>query len=347
MTRLEKTIDNLFIHRRWVIHCVFWMIILVLYVILFGRQNSNYIQTLFFVGLLMPVTIGTTYFFNYFLVPRYLMKERYGFFLLYFFYTLIVSVFLEGVIMIITFILIAEFQIKNMSPASIDFFFLFSSLLMVVFLGISIKMLLHWRESKEDYQKLMREKVESELNFLKVQLNPHFLFNTLNNLYYLSTEKSDKTPQAILQLSEMLDYVMSSSKVGDVPLVEELKQVDNYIGLELLRYEDRVRIERTITGHVDGCRIGPMLLITLIENAFKHGVMKVSGKSWIKFAVDAQVRQLTISISNSRGKTSGNGIGLDNLRSQLDLLYGREYSMRIDTIKPDEFSVNLNITKTT
>lgn len=344
MSRLEKLIDNLFLSQRWIIHILFWVVVLMLYVVFFGRQNNNYLQTLFFVGLLMPLTIGTTYFFNYFLVPRYLMKDRYGFFLVYSIYTIIVSVFLEVVIMIITFILIAEFQIRNMSAASIDFFFLFTSLVMVVILGVSIKLLLHWKQSKEDYQKLMREKVEAELRFLKVQLNPHFLFNTLNNLYYLATEKSEKAPKAILQLSDMLDYVLRSSKLEMVPLDEELRQIENYIGLELLRYEDRVKIEKTVEGRTDGCNIGPMMLITLVENAFKHGVMKVAGKSWIKLSVESNTNRTRISIGNSwKNNAGGNGIGLSNLRSQLDLLYGQNYNLQVNADVPGEFFITLII----
>lgn len=346
MSRLEKVIDRIYTHHRWVVHTFFWAAVLVLYVIFFGRQNSNYLQTLFFVGLLMPVTIGTTYFFNYLLVPRFLMKERYGFFLLYFVYTLIISVFLEVTIMVLTFILIAELQIRNMSPASIDFFFLFASLVMVVLLGVAIKLLLHWRQSKEDYQKLMHDKVETELKFLKAQINPHFLFNTLNNLYYLTTEKSEKAPTAILQLSDMLDYVMHNGKHVSVPIEAELKQVENYISLELLRYEDRIQVDTTITGKPENVRIGPMILITLIENAFKHGVMRVAGKSWINFMVDCKPERTTITVRNSWKRTeAGNGIGLDNLRGQLDLLYGSAYELLINTDTPGEFCVNLNINR--
>lgn len=259
MYRLGNLIDYLFSRQRWVIHVFFWLLVLMFYVIFFGHKNSNYLLTFFFVGLLMPVTIGATYFLNYYLVPRFLMKERYGFFLLYFIYTLLGSLFLEMMIAMFTFIIMAEVKIKDMSPASVDVIFFLTSLLMVVFFGVAIKMLLHWRKSKEDYQKLMRDKVEAELKFLKVQLNPHFLFNTLNNLYYLTTEKSEKAPQAILQLSEMLDYVMHSSKSVFVPLEKELKQVANYIALELLRYEDRVRVDTAMAGQPEGKMIGPMI----------------------------------------------------------------------------------------
>jgi len=343
MERLDFLLDYLFSRQRWVIHILFWLLILAFYVVFFGRENS-YLQTFFFVGLLMPVTIGTTYFLNYYLVPRYLMKERYGFFILYFSYTLIGSLFFEMMIAMLTFIVMAKVRIKDMSPASIDIFFLLASLLMVVFLGVAIKMLLHWRRSKGEYEKMMRDKVEAELKFLKIQLNPHFLFNTLNNLYYLSTQKSDKAPQAILQLSEILDYVMHSSKSVFVPLENELKQVENYIELELLRYEDRVSITTKFSGDLNKYKIGPMILITLIENAFKHGVMPIAGKAWINFVVEAKEHGLHISVSNSSqgvNTSSGNRIGLENLRNQLHLLYRDNYTLEVETTKPNEFSVNL------
>lgn len=345
MNRVGILLDYLFSRQRWLIHVLFWLLILAFYVVFFGRKNNNYLLTFFFVSLLMPVTISTTYFLNYYLVPRYLMKERYGFFLLYFIYTLIGSLFLEMMISMLTFIVMAEIKIRDMSPASIDIFFLLTSLLMVVFFGVAIKMMLHWRKSKDDYQILMCDKVETELKFLKVQLNPHFLFNTLNNLYYLTTEKSDKAPQAILQLSEMLDYVIHSSKSVFVSLEKELKQVENYIALESLRYEDRVQIDSVVTGQSENHTIGPMILITLIENAFKHGVMKSAGKSWIKMKIECSTNKLEITITNSwRNIESGNGIGLENLRSQLNHLNPDRYSLFVNTDKSGEFSVNLVLT---
>lgn len=345
MNRVGFFLDYLFSRQRWLIHVLFWVLILAFYVVFFGRKNNNYLLTFFFVGLLMPVTISTTYFLNYYLVPNYLMKERYGFFLLYFIYTLIGSLFMEMMISMLTFIVMAGIKIKDMSPASIDIFFLLTSLLMVVFFGVAIKMMLHWRKSKDDYQLLMGDKVEAELKFLKVQLNPHFLFNTLNNLYYLTTEKSEKAPQAILQLSEMLDYVMHSSKAVFVPLDKELKQVENYIALELLRYEDRIQIDSFVTGNSENHTIGPMILITLIENAFKHGVMKSTGKSWIRMKVECTTEKIEIAISNSwKNKEPGNGIGLENLKSQLDHLYPGKYSLLIGRNEPNEFSVNLVLT---
>lgn len=335
-------LDNLITRKRWILHVVFWVMILLMYGIFFGRRNNNYLQTLFFVGLLMPVVIGATYFFNYYLIPRFLISARYRFFILYSFYTILTAMFLSMMVALLTLLIMAELRVQNMSPASVDIYFLLTSLLMVVFFSVAIKMLLHWRQSKDDYQKLMTDKVEAELKFLKVQLNPHFLFNTLNNLYYLTTEKSNKAPQAILQLSEMLDYVMHSSKSVFVPLEKELKQVENYIALELLRYEDRVQVSTQFLGDLSQLKIGPMILITLIENAFKHGVMPTTANAWIKLSVEEKGSDLFISISNSTTVSkSGNGIGLENLRSQLDHLYNGDYSMEVVNSEVNTYSVNL------
>jgi len=346
MDRIDNVFDTFFLRHRWIAHVCFWIIILAFYVLFFGRKSDNYSLTLFFVGLLMPITIGTTYFINYALIPRYLMKERYASFGLYFTYTLLGSLFLETIIAMITFIVMAKVSIKNMSPASIDIVFLLTSLLMVIFLASGVKMLLHWKKSREDYQKLMREKVETELKFLKTQLNPHFLFNTLNNLYYLATVKSDKAPQAILALSQVLDYVLKEGKSTFVSLDRELKHLENYVALELLRYEDRVDLNIDISGPVEKHSIGPMILITLMENAFKHGVMPVAGKSWIKLSVNCDEAKVIITIKNARIKTSnGHGIGLENLSNQLEHLYADKFRLLLSTDQADAFEVSLTLFK--
>ena len=344
MNRIVSWLDYLFTRQRWLIHVCFWLFILGFYVIFFGRKNNNYIQTFFFVGLLLPVTIGATYFLNYFLIPRYLMKERYGAFILYFIYVLIGSLFMAMMIAMLTFIVMAGSRAQSMSPASFDLIFLLTSLLVVVFLAVAIKMVLHWRQSREDYQKLMRDKVETELKFLKLQLNPHFLFNTLNNLYYLTTEKSDKAPGAIMALSQLLDFVIHQTKSEFIALEEEIKLVKNYIELESLRYEDRLELDVLVEGIIDSKRIGPMMLLTLVENAFKHGVMKSVGQNWIHIKVIGGDDKINISISNSfANQPNGKlGIGLQNLQSQLILLYPDRHTFMID--KSDSvFTVTLEL----
>jgi hypothetical protein len=275
-------------------------------------------------------------------VPIYLLKERYGYFILYFIYTLLGSLFLEMMIAYLTFLVMGGAKMSNMSPASVDIFFLLTALLMVVFFGVAIKLILHGRQSREDYQKLERERVEAELKFLKAQLNPHFLFNTLNNLYFLSNEKSERAPKAILALSEILDYVLRASEKTLVSLAEEIKQVENYIALELLRYEERVQIKANFSGDISMQRIAPMILMTLVENAFKHGVMPTMEKSWINISVHAG-DGVAVVVSNSvKNEKDGNKIGLENLKSQLLHLYKKNYDLQIVNDK-SEFTVRLTL----
>jgi LytS/YehU family sensor histidine kinase len=248
-------------------------------------------------------------------------------------------------VVVLTFIVIAGFDMKGMSPGSINIPFLMAALLMVLFLAVAIKMLSYWRKSREDYQILMREKVETELKFLKTQLNPHFLFNTLNNLYYLSSEKSDKAPKAILALSELLDYVINETKVEFVGLDKELKLLENYIELEKLRYEDRLKLKFEVVGEASSVVIAPMLLLSLVENAFKHGAATSMGQHWIVVRINCQGQSIKVEVSNSREGSSSKertGIGLTNFQHQLKLLYPGRHTLKIIEM-PDSFAVNLEL----
>lgn len=344
MNKVDMSIDVLFVKQRWVLHVLFWSIILFWYVVFFGRQNSNYSQTFFFVGLVLPVTIGTTYFCNYFLIPNYLLQGRYGRFILYFIYTLIFSVFLEMVVSLATFYLMAELKTSNMSQATFDTTFLVTSLLAVVFPGMAIKLLLNWKAAQENYQNAMLEKVEKELKFLKGQLNPHFLFNTLNNLYYLTLKKSDLAPAAIIQLSEILDYSLYTSGNKYVPLEKEWEHTLNYIKLESLHYQDRLDVETTF--HAEpGYFISPMILLTLVENAFKHGALRSKGRVMIKVSVRCSGGVMSIVVSNTYDprEQRERGIGIHNLKNQLDILYHGKHQMNIDTSVLGTFSVSVVI----
>ncbi len=345
MIAVDALTDHLFTRKRWILHLLFWLGVFAFYVLFFGRRHNNYLQTFFFVGLVLPVTMAATYFINYYLVPAYLLRERYLRFFVYCLYTLLGILLLEMIVAIVTLLIMAGVNVQNMAPASFDLVFLLTSLLLVAFLAVAIKMMLRWRQSKEDYQRLMREKVEAELKFLKTQLNPHFLFNTLNNLYYLSTEKSDQTPRAILALSEILDYVLHASRSARVPVLDECRQVENYIALEKLRYGDRAQIVFACKGTVEQHKVPPMILITLMENAFKHGVMSLAADAWIDCQVTGDADTLTLLVSNSQREAKpGYGIGLQNLRSQLDLLYANRYSWQVLN-EPNRFSVEIILKK--
>ena len=174
---------------------------------------------------------------------------------------------------------------------------------------------------------LKEQKKTNELNLLKTQLNPHFLFNTLNNLYTLALKKSDSTPVAIIKLSEILDYMLYQCKDKFVPLINEVNLVKNYIALEKIRYGKRLNL--TFNHSIkDDVKIAPLLLLTFLENAFKHGISQEINVGTIEITLQADRNEIYFKIENSKPKTTENisnkkrdAIGLENIKKQLEILY--------------------------
>lgn len=173
---------------------------------------------------------------------------------------------------------------------------------------------------------LEKERTNTELKYLKAQLNPHFLFNTLNNIYSLARKESTHTPEAILKLSKLMRFMLYEASKSDILLAEEIKMIEDYISLEQLRYTDRVII--TFNHSLDNPhqRIAPLLLLHFVENAFKHGLSESRNDAYIKIDVTLKNGVLEASISNSKGDhinqhESINAIGLENIKRQLQLIY--------------------------
>lgn len=179
---------------------------------------------------------------------------------------------------------------------------------------------------KQVTQQLLLEKKEAELNYLKAQTNPHFLFNTLNNIYSLARDKSDLAPESVLRLSKILRYMLYETSGDFISMEKELKIIDDYIALEKLRYDESLHI--TFKKDIEDLNLGipPLLLLPLIENAFKHGVAESRDHPYIDMELSVQLQQLNFMIRNSAEPLSGQAevrenIGLSNLRRQLTLLY--------------------------
>jgi len=206
-----------------------------------------------------------------------------------------------------------------------------------------------WFDTERARQDLANKQLTAELAFLKSQVSPHFLFNTLNNIYSLAHLKSDDTPEAILKLSQLMRYMLYESEAARVPLGREVEYLRNYMDLQRLRLDpEQVDIRFTVDGPLDGALIEPMLLIPFVENAFKHGV---SARHSSRIAVDLIMRQdeLLFTVQNSRfpavgGHDPNSGIGLPNVRQRLSLLYpnGRHQLLLEET--SDEFIVELTLT---
>lgn len=332
---------------RILTHVVFWIIVLIYYTLFFGHQQGYYFITFKFVILLMPVTIATTYFFNYYLIPRYLLKNKIRLFSLFSIYTIIASFWITSLIFLPTISLIGP-GLGIYDKTLIDLYFLIVGLYSVSILAILIKLLKYRYEQQHAAIQLLKEKTEAELAMLKSQINPHFLFNTLNNIYSLALKKSDLTADAIVKLSEMLDYLLYECNAEMVMLQKEIKLIQNYIYLQRIRYSQRLEIEFDTDNSIDP-QIPPMVLLPFIENSFKHGAGKQSKKVWIKIKLSVEDNSVHFNIVNSKSEqknveshSSSGGIGLENVKKRLDLLYQNNYSLDI-LDRSDSFNIKLRI----
>ena len=201
-------------------------------------------------------------------------------------------------------------------------------------------------KNQQKYLKLNEQKKTAELTALKHQLNPHFLFNTLNNLYALALKKADETPEVIEKLSGILDYMLYRCNDTFVSLQKEIELIENYLSLEKVRYGKRVQItfEKNIEQDV---KIAPLLLLTFIENAFKHGVSQELKEAFIAIKINLEGNQIFFNIKNSKPNTSIENntehcIGLKNIKKQLELLYADNYFLDIENTK-DSYTVTLKL----
>jgi len=202
----------------------------------------------------------------------------------------------------------------------------------IIFFGIFRHIYNHIK-LKQSAQQLRIEKQQAELNYLKSQTNPHFLFNTLNNIYALAKDKSDLAPESILRLSKMLRYMLYETSGPYIAIEQELKIVSDYIALEKLRYDDSLRIN--FNHNIEDMKqaLPPLLLIPLVENAFKHGVSETRNQPFVDIHLSVNQRQLMFVVKNSSEEFPGEGrikenIGLSNLRRQLELLY-TDYNLSV------------------
>lgn len=219
------------------------------------------------------------------------------------------------------------------------------TLLIVLFVGM-LRFAVEWFELESKRREIENEKLMAELNFLKAQINPHFLFNTLNNLYYLAYTKSDNTTEVIAKLSQMMRYMIYDSNHPQVLLSKEIEYMQNYISLERLRLNDQIPIKFEVIGNADNLRIAPLVLITFLENAFKHGVSGNNAKSWVNVTIQLEGKQLIYTVENSKPDTANlhekSGIGLQNVKRRLDLSYPKQYNL-ITEDKKDVYFVQVTL----
>lgn len=222
----------------------------------------------------------------------------------------------------------------------------------VVSIAAAIKLMKSWWVKQQEAAQMIKEKANAELQLLKAQVHPHFLFNSLNNIYSFSLEGSLKAPEMIKKLSGLLLYMLHGCKQALVPLKKELQMINDYIALEKIRYGDRIRIELQIPQHLSNEMIAPLLLIPFVENSFKHGASKMMTHPYILLNISLKEQVLFFTLKNSKPSeveelraNSNGGLGLKNVKKRLSLLYPGKHELRIIN-EDSSFNIELTISLT-
>jgi sensor histidine kinase YesM len=317
---------------RIAIHILFWLCAWFFFFFYYKRYSEINVYT--FVASLINLfsAIATVYTFNYYLIPKLLLKNKRKKFIAFAFAAIVMFFYVQ--LLLTLFLVVKLLQDGHrLFPEMIDVMMLFLNMFFVVFAAIAIKFYKRWNEKDYREQQVRKEKVEAELQMLKAQINPHFLFNTLNSIYVLAMKKSEQTANVVMKLSDILDYLLYKIDAPKIAVANEIQIIETYIELERIRFSDRVHINFTSCFKSKDIQIPPMLIIPFVENAFKHGVAKSMKKSWVKIAINETVHSLDIEISNSKSQNTANyktgGIGLVNVKKRLDLLFGDRYKIHI------------------
>ena len=320
------------------------------FVVLYGSFNDEYWLQLQLQLLFLPDKVIPTYLTLYYLMPRFLLKERYTQFFVGLALILLVAGWLHWTLQ---YFVEQPLFYPNESwgpylyPAKI--LKATTYIYPYVLVALLIKFLKHWYAQQQITADLAKGRLETELKFLRTQLHPHFLFNTLNNLYALTLKKSDKAPELVLKLSDLMDYMLY--ECGDterVPLDREVQFVQNYFEIERLRYGERLDIRTHIHYSSSGLMIAPLIFLPFLENAFKHGVSAELENVWIELDLRVKGQQLDFRIRNSKpvspttnGNGHGNGIGLRNVRRRLELQYGEDHFELTTKSDPEAYEARL------
>ncbi len=342
-TLLQKSSE--YLSKKGVYHGLVWMTYVLVLLLLDSNQGGfllSFRNTVIHVFFLMVIV-----YFNYgYLIPRYLSQKRFLTYLVLLFTTAVVIMPIE---MICLYWNIAgndnlDAQLELLTKKSGHFIFLFLTLIVSTLLKITKEWLLQQAVQKD----LENKNLQSELSFLKSQINPHFLFNTLNSLYALTLKKSDKAPELVLQLSDMMRYMLYKSNEKEVPLEQEIRYIENYLALERTRYGDKARIEFDYVGEPVGLyRVAPLLFITFLENSFKHGLSQSIEHGFVECFIYTEDGLIDYTLQNSKTTERDEnyfqgGIGLVNVKRRLELIYPKRYQLDIHETE-DIYVVNLKI----
>jgi two-component system LytT family sensor kinase len=312
-------------------HVLFWMLVFALWYYL-RFQDYQAKQIAIEITLLKVIDLALMiYITNYLLIPRLLYKKRYAgsiaAFILMIFVSSVAKVYLMAQIthQPELFSLSGNLKIRLYENVISDFF--------LVTAGASFKLIFDFLKMQQRLAEVAKEKAETELSFLKSQINPHFLFNSLNSVYFLIDKNNAEARQALHKFSDMLRYQLYEVKGTRIPIEKELSYLKDYVDLQKLRKDENYSVEFNCSPEVEGFSIEPLLLIPFVENAFKHISHKPGKSNFVKLNISRSNGQFNFTIENSkeaeRTAEVHGGIGLNNVKRRLELLYPEKHELFI------------------
>ena len=286
----------------------------------------------------------------YYLVPVFFRKKKYTQFILLVLLLLAMTSLLRFVLFTQVYnAIMRELKLHVNSTSEILYLSIvqnFDGPACIGFMFISFKLFKDWQQKQKDNLDLKKENAEAELLLLKAQIHPHFLFNTLNNIYSFTLDKSPQAKKMVKMLEDMLHYMIEECEQPQVSLAKEIAILKDYFELERIRYGNSIDMQFEVTGNTTGKSVTPLLMIPFVENSFKHGTSQILREPWIHLFIQADDDVVHFSLTNSKpGEETPHhrkGIGLHNVRKRLELLYPDRHLLLIESTK-NTFTVNMQI----
>ncbi len=334
-------------------HILFWVIYFLFNTLRWSSIHNDFSYSLKTNLIGFPIHMALAYFNVYYLMPRYIYTRKYVLYVVYIIAALVLMLLVKYNL---TYYLVSPVVMPEIAPEinHLTFDYAIQTMLgefYVISFVTAIKITVDRLRENSKLHDLEKRQLTTELRFLRSQVSPHFFFNTLNNIYSLTLEKSDKAPEVVLKLSELMRYLLYGTKKRKQNLRKEIECIQNYIDLERIRFNDSLKVSFKIEGDLDGHTIAPMLLIPIVENCFKHGASKNINKTQINIDLKIVEDFMYFSAVNTIPKkghknkkiSKEGGIGLSNIKKRLELGYGKnDYKLSIFE-KDGMFNVGLKL----
>ncbi len=290
------------LNKRLSLHILFWLFYVLFFGSIYGKYGNDFQWYLLESLCMMPFVMAATYTTIYAILPYYLKKRN-----------LVLSVIAVILVLFVTTLgeriflrKLNSLQITFDTIFTLSYVYLLLETNFIVATAVAIKIVKKWFAQQEEKHEMEKRNLETELSLLKSQLHPHFLFNTMNNLYALSLEESSKTSEGIAKIANLLRSVLYECNDTEVTLDKEIKLIENYIDLERMRYDNRLSLEFNVSGQVDKVNIAPMLLFTFVENCFKHGSSNDTGNPFINININVTENEIVFFVENSKPELNRN-----------------------------------------